>query len=355
MTVRFRRSLKIAPGVRINFNTHSTSLSLGPRGAHYTMSSSGRRTVSAGIPGTGLYAYQSYNPNKTTRASQTPRSRSTTNQYTPQDLHEFQAPPAKPGLFSGKAEKAFYAFLTDIYTPDNKMTPQDIVEKSKALRDTYDSLMYPLNLIAFVHILNEEQYTDKLLAMGEHLWTNRAAAFADPIVVKYFRGIRPVVRITEGISATDIYNEQQLGFIWSEVLQAHNKLDEAMEVLHQMQATQLVAIAMADLELAQKDYAGALETTDEITNEDDATSILLTLRAIAFREQGHYDASLECLKLALAKRSRDPKALNRAHFERSFTYEKMGKIANAKKDLEMILVDEPSNEEVLNRLKKLSK
>jgi G:T-mismatch repair DNA endonuclease (very short patch repair protein) len=50
MTVRFRRSMKIAPGIRINFNTHSTSLSLGPRGAHYTMNSNGRRTVSAGIP-----------------------------------------------------------------------------------------------------------------------------------------------------------------------------------------------------------------------------------------------------------------------------------------------------------------
>ena len=349
MTVRFRRSLKIAPGVRINFNTHSTSLSLGPRGAHYTMSSTGRRTVSAGIPGTGLYAYQSYNPKAAPKSPRSPK------QYTPQDLHQFDTPTPKPSLFSGKAEKAFYGLMQDIYDPDKKHTPKEIVEKAKALRDAYPTLMYSLNLIAFVHILNEDEYEEKLLAMGEHLWSNREEAFADPIVIKYFKAIRPVVRITEGISATEIYNEQQFGFIWSEVLQAHEKYAEAFEVLHQMQATQLVAIAMADLELSQKDYAGVLETTDQITNEDDATVILLVLRSVAFREQGLYDASLEVLKQALAKKYRDPKALHRAHFERSFTYEKMGKIANAKKDLEMILVDDPTNEEVLNRLNELSR
>ncbi len=59
------------------------------------------------------------------------------------------------------------------------------------------------------------------------------------------------------------------------------------------------------------------------------------------------------MKLALAKKGRDPQVLHRAHFERSITYEKMGKIASATKDLEMILVDDPANEEVLSRLNEL--
>lgn len=52
---RFRRSVKIAPGIRINFNRKSTSLSIGGRGVHKTFSSTGRTTTSVGIPGTGLY------------------------------------------------------------------------------------------------------------------------------------------------------------------------------------------------------------------------------------------------------------------------------------------------------------
>jgi hypothetical protein len=50
---RFRRSIKLFPGVRWNFGKKSTSLSIGPRGAHYTVGTSGNRTT-VGIPGTGM-------------------------------------------------------------------------------------------------------------------------------------------------------------------------------------------------------------------------------------------------------------------------------------------------------------
>lgn len=50
---RFRRSIKILPGVRWNIGKKSSSLSFGGRGFHYTVGSGGSRTT-AGIPGTGL-------------------------------------------------------------------------------------------------------------------------------------------------------------------------------------------------------------------------------------------------------------------------------------------------------------
>jgi small-conductance mechanosensitive channel len=51
---RFRKSFKVAPGVRLNINKKSVGLSTGVRGARYSVNSSGRRTRSIGIPGTGL-------------------------------------------------------------------------------------------------------------------------------------------------------------------------------------------------------------------------------------------------------------------------------------------------------------
>jgi len=347
MTLRFRRTLKIAPGLRINFNKNSISLSAGPRGAHYTVSSSGKRTVSAGIPGTGLYAYDSYNP----RAAK--RRAAAAAKPEPQDIHSFAQPTPMPTLFSKPAERAFSSFLTDIYNHEPAYTPHEIVEKAKALEAKYDSLMYPLNLLSFLHIVNEDEYQDKLIEMGSKLWSARETAFTNPLVVKYFKGIRPVVRVSEGISATEILNQQQFGFFWCEVLQAHEKYQDALTVLHEMDPTQLVAISMADIEISMKDYDAALETTSDITNEDDATVMLLILRGIAFREQGLYDASLECMKQALAKKDRAQEALHRAHFERSITYEKMKKIDLARKELELILVDDPTNKEVKERLKGL--
>ncbi len=55
MGLRFRKSFKIAPGVKINLGKKSTSISLGGKGVHYTLTSKGKRTTSIGIPGTGVY------------------------------------------------------------------------------------------------------------------------------------------------------------------------------------------------------------------------------------------------------------------------------------------------------------
>lgn len=54
MGLRFRKSIKIAPGVKINLNKKSTSVTFGGKGVHYTASSTGKKNASVGIPGTGI-------------------------------------------------------------------------------------------------------------------------------------------------------------------------------------------------------------------------------------------------------------------------------------------------------------
>lgn len=54
MGMRFRKSVKLAPGVRVNFSKKGMGLSVGTKGARVSVHSSGRRTTSVGIPGTGL-------------------------------------------------------------------------------------------------------------------------------------------------------------------------------------------------------------------------------------------------------------------------------------------------------------
>ena len=54
MGIRFRKSIKIANGVRLNLNKKSVGLSIGGKGAHVSVNSSGRKSVTTSIPGTGL-------------------------------------------------------------------------------------------------------------------------------------------------------------------------------------------------------------------------------------------------------------------------------------------------------------
>ncbi len=76
MPFRFRRTMKIAPGVRLNLTKTGVSARVGPRGLGLTVGTSGT-TASAGIPGTGLHASRKFKKNAkksaATTADQTPQ------------------------------------------------------------------------------------------------------------------------------------------------------------------------------------------------------------------------------------------------------------------------------------------
>ncbi len=55
MGIRFRKSVKIAPGIRVNFSGSGASMTLGPRGATVNIGKRGTY-LNTGIPGTGLYS-----------------------------------------------------------------------------------------------------------------------------------------------------------------------------------------------------------------------------------------------------------------------------------------------------------
>lgn len=69
MPLRFRRSVKLAPGIRLNFSGSGLSWTLGPRGASLGVGRNGTY-LNSGIPGTGLYS-------RTRLGRETPRTQAT--------------------------------------------------------------------------------------------------------------------------------------------------------------------------------------------------------------------------------------------------------------------------------------
>ncbi|MCR5597511.1 MAG: DUF4236 domain-containing protein [Lachnospiraceae bacterium] len=60
MGLRFRKSIKLCKGVKLNLGTKSASVSVGGKGFHQTFSTTGRTTSSVGIPGTGVSYQKSF-------------------------------------------------------------------------------------------------------------------------------------------------------------------------------------------------------------------------------------------------------------------------------------------------------
>ena len=54
MGLRYRKSIRLAPGLKLNLNAQSVSLTGGVPGMHLTYNSKGYRTASVGAPGTGF-------------------------------------------------------------------------------------------------------------------------------------------------------------------------------------------------------------------------------------------------------------------------------------------------------------
>jgi hypothetical protein len=97
---RFRRSLKLAPGIRLNIGkTGITSVSVGGSGLRQTFGTSGRRRTSVGVPGTGFSVFR------------TTTGRGPASSARQQDASPFVAPPSKPGLLAKPVERRFYEGL----------------------------------------------------------------------------------------------------------------------------------------------------------------------------------------------------------------------------------------------------
>jgi hypothetical protein len=72
MGFRFRRTVRVLPGVRLNFSKSGVSTSLGVRGAHVTLGH-GQIRQTFGIPGTGLsYSTSSRLPSRQPTPGQPP-------------------------------------------------------------------------------------------------------------------------------------------------------------------------------------------------------------------------------------------------------------------------------------------
>jgi len=346
MSIRFRKSMKLLPGVRLNFSKETVGLSFGLPGARYTMNSKGRRTVSTGIPGTGLYNVDTLSSGK--RSSRSSAASSS------QESETWQAPPA-PGLFARKPERELNKFLLDIYNSDHPDDASSVIEKATALKAKYEDLKYPLDLISFLHGATDEKWQEEAARWGAILWEQRDAAFSNKYVRKYFKGIKPGVTISTGITTQLHYNVQTLGFIWSEILQSQKKYDDAVAVLMQIEPDQMVGISLADIEISVGDFDGAIETTEDIEVFDDATAMMMVLRGVAFPEKTMHEAAVECFKRALKQKNMPEALAHRALFERGVTYGLMGKKAMGIKDLEKILVGNPDYPEVEKKLAELKK
>ncbi|MFM1757999.1 MAG: hypothetical protein RL193_576 [Actinomycetota bacterium] len=338
MAFRFRRTLKIAPGIRLNFNKNSWGVSVGPRGAKYTINTSGRRTVSVGIPGSGL----SYSESVSGKAIAKAKAEA---QMVAESMD-------RPTLFSRKSEDDFYDFIFLFLSGDSKFTFEEKQAEANRIKSEHPDIA---DYIDFVMMAPTANVSGKAaLEIAERLFNIGPKLFEHKLVRKYFDQFKASIPIARGIVMATDYQNDYLAYTYSEILQAFGEYENALTVLEDVGDTPYKQIAKQDLFLALKKNQEVIDETEGIENEDDFDCILLVFRAIAMRELKEFEVSIETFKLALAKRSRQADILTLARFERACTYAEMGKKAMAIKDLNKILSTDFDHQAAREKLKELA-
>ena len=92
MGLRFRKSVSLFPGVRLNFGKTGMSVSAGVPGFRKTIHTSGKVTTSVGIPGTGIYYVDTKNPNSQRKRSNSRSTQQAAQTYIPETPREAATP-----------------------------------------------------------------------------------------------------------------------------------------------------------------------------------------------------------------------------------------------------------------------
>ncbi len=340
MGFRFYKSVRLGSGARLNLSRGGFGVSFGFPGLRYSVHSSGGRTASAGLPGTGV----SY------RTTSGGRGRKGTNRRTKQAAPS-SAPGRLPraGLFAPKSEKAFVKGVAR-YMQGRYPEALEAFEHSMA-RDPRRE-----------HIAEEYFAAFSLVALGR----NKEAAsmledvlgspveLPDELMRKYGIGGVAFVTVTPNVVAQVPHGNLAAGLLLAEVYQQVGRADDAAEVLETLGSVAphpLFALSLADLynDLGQRDPI--LRVTDDyVTNTDDATAQVLVYRGRAFREKGMYVTALETLKEALKTRKRNPEILKQARYERGLVYEAMGSESKARAEFEKLYAADPHYADVAHRV-----
>jgi tetratricopeptide (TPR) repeat protein len=326
MAFRMRKSIKVAPGVRLNVSKSGVGASVGGKGVRKSVHSSGRRTTTLGsgvVP--GVY-YQTSSSGGGTRSKAAPSQPTA-------------APPKKPGLFASKGEKQLYKAIK----------AQD-VQAIKRVGDDHADLRLPSYSLAGLMMLGSEpQEAERLL--GEAFATGGDPA-ADRFVSTYLT-TRLELPIAKGVTAELPVNRDAVGLALAELKQEHDDLPGAIDVVEQLEPSTYTAISLAELYAETGRWDDVIELTEGMKNEDDASALLCVFRGQALREQGFYDAAHEAFKEALRSRSRAAPIRHLALAQRTQNYLSQGKKGMARKDLERILAEDSGYEGVREQLAEL--
>ena len=318
MGFRIQKSIRIAKGVRLNLSKGGVGASVGVPGLRYSVHSSGRRTTTTGIPGSGVR----YQVTRGGGRIQPRRVRDREPEHA-----DRPAIVRRPGLFAPEGERALHRAIAS-----------NDVTAIAAAGDEFTEYRTVAFAVAGFLTLNTDR--PKARRMLGEVFAAGADPSEDPFFKQYIGGSNVGVPIAHGVTAFLRLDRDAVGLMLAELHQDAGDLPAAIDVVEQLEPSTYAAVSLAELYNLSGRHEDVVALTENLPNQDDASALLCVFRGMALHELGFRDAALLAFREALRSKSRAPEIRHLALSERARTHEALGKNAMARKDLERIMAED---------------
>ncbi len=330
-----RKSVSLGKGARLSVSKTGIGASVGGKGMRYSAHSSGRRTKSIGIPGSGV-GYVKTSGGGSTRTSRQSAA---------------PPPPAtipKPGMLAPAHEKAFAKGVTLYASGDVEQALwhfQDAAHKDDQGKSIADDFFAGILCVQLRKGSEATNYLERVVRSDTEL--------PDALMSKYVPGGGIEISVTPQVSMSVPFGSTAATLALTEVYQQAGRGDEAIGLLMQLleveRQTPLV-LSLAELLAEAGSWDEVVQLTAGTKNDDDATLAICVYQAQALAEKGMTDAALEVYKDALRSKKRNDELLKRARYGRGRLLLSTGKKAQGRKDLGRVYADDPGYRDVAQLL-----
>ncbi len=337
MPFRIWRRIRLAPGVTLNLSKSTASLSLGPRGAKYTISPRGNRAT-AGLPGMRLF-YTVHDRQRAARGGAAPAPK--VPQRDRLKLGFFQR------LMTSAEERRFIDGIRALNDGDQDAALAALEEAG----DLPDAAW-----LAGMNRLRREEL-DRAKAHFRHALgrlDDLGALFA-----KYEIAAQASLPITRDIFAHVFPRERGTRLALLEIAQLEGRHEDALAHVERLleidPSDPVVLLSFAELALDTPEDRALMDrvvrATTHVENETPVDTAILLYRGKALAALGLPDAAIDVFTLANRRRKDRPEALlYQIRYDRAALYHKTGQRARARRELERLYAADPEFEDVAERL-----
>ena len=342
--LRARRSVKLGPGLKMNVTKRGMSMTVGTRGAHYTASTTGRRTSTVGLPGSGISYVDSHGGSR----------RSSGGKRTAAPAPSEPRPSIKvkrPGLFASASEKRFAAGVKAYVGGETDAALalfRESSDRDDRNRTSADDLM-----CGILYLTVKEQPQEAAV------FFERVVASANPLPDKLIRtyvpGLQFGVELTNDLRVMSPPSSELAVEMLARAYGELDRTDEAiglLQKLHDLHPDEPWIILQLCIYHAQlSEWDEIVHLAAPVSNQDDLTCSVVNARIEALVKQGFNDAAYESSKDALRSKKRIPGVLHEARYLRAEALTGLGKAAQARAELEKVYAEDPDYKDVAARLK----